>query len=992
MTSSQQLALNHSVNDSNKMKSLPGIELKSRDLPKHSAYGIYPKSTNRNRPISLKARAVNALKLQRSLSEKKIGLPGIQKKATFCYSDDPRDPLIAQFEFEGKPKSALASLGRMDAAKRSKDLSWKSPSFSSVLESSKVINEGSSSVYPVTEGNPIHHYLQSLVPPVELSIHGSMSTTGSRAKEEMKYDPALEELRTYTVLMERYGLNQFLIYRGATLSSTPEFESYRNTFNHDWGAITGVIKELEGYLKSQEVKLAIIDGIRLHEIASFNLPTIHKEDLISCISNIDEIRACVFVTKAVPSIEQENRAAIKIQAMIRGAYGFKHYQQSRHRLLAAILIQSRVRTRISCNRMKDKYATFRARIDTVWADNVEKLKRRWLPKDDSSNKMSILKNLNFQSEACLSKSTSDSLINDMKVIPKTSEPKDLSRLVIIIPSISIAEYIRLQISNIHQVQNMHIAALYQLVDPYLHIVYVTPISITAEEMAYHERFFRLLGVDIYTGEGHKSNVTPHNSVKRLHYVVPEMVNRLPSHMSLAQVLFYSTMAVKKIKNFIKKHDDCTLIPCTLSGYEKKISNLLNVPMLSPDPSVGGKIGSRSIMKKVFIDVNVNIPIGAHDISTTSDFYAALSALVTSNIQVTRWLFKCNIDYNNESYAYIDIDSLSVMRTLRAEMAALVSANKNNASAWYSKQVQLDVRKRVLTSLKAEFRNKVVICRPDTYGDTWDKYEQHIKQHGMVIEAHPLNLSGYVYGLCFVDANGVVETSVGVDVFVDENYQVQGFIGPQSHIPNTALQSVTKVIADSLYSKYGVIGYLSVEYQATWDDLENRPCISALGVKCGLSNAFVGSGAATVSSEKNPMTNFNPISLVSKLGGSPQGLLPPLTTTQARKYYVYIPYAYHRPLSCTTAFFKFCKMRMISFDSNKRTGVLFFPIGSIQGGAISALCIENSRKQAIESAARMLRFVIDQYGNDTKQKIESWESFTSILKNLEILYDKEFRNR
>jgi hypothetical protein len=71
------------------------------------------------------------------------------------------------------------------------------------------------------------------------------------------------------------------------------------------------------------------------------------------------------------------------------------------------------------------------------------------------------------------------------------------------------------------------------------------------------------------------------------------------------------------------------------------------------------------------------------------------------------------------------------------------------------------------------------------------------------------------------------------------------------------------------------------------------CIS--GVKCGLSNAFVGSGAATVSSEKNPMTNFNPISLVSKLGGSPQGLLPPLTTTQARKYYVYIPYAYHRPL-------------------------------------------------------------------------------------------------
>jgi hypothetical protein len=36
--------------------------------------------------------------------------------------------------------------------------------------------------------------------------------------------------------------------------------------------------------------LPFILGIRLHEIASLNLATIHKEDLISCISNIEEIR------------------------------------------------------------------------------------------------------------------------------------------------------------------------------------------------------------------------------------------------------------------------------------------------------------------------------------------------------------------------------------------------------------------------------------------------------------------------------------------------------------------------------------------------------------------------------------------------------------------------------------------------------------------------------------------------------------------------------
>ena len=38
----------------------------------------------------------------------------------------------------------------------------------------------------------------------------------------------------------------------------------------------GVIKELELYLRGREVKLAIIDGIRLHSIASLNLATLRK--------------------------------------------------------------------------------------------------------------------------------------------------------------------------------------------------------------------------------------------------------------------------------------------------------------------------------------------------------------------------------------------------------------------------------------------------------------------------------------------------------------------------------------------------------------------------------------------------------------------------------------------------------------------------------------------------------------------------------------------
>jgi hypothetical protein len=111
------------------------------------------------------------------------------------------------------------------------------------------------------------------------------------------------------VLCDEIGLNQFMIYRGATLTGTPEFEGFRSKYNHDWGAITGVLRELEDFLRAREVKLAIINGPRLYEIASLNLPTVHRDDLISCISNIEEIKSSTTTGNKKVSMEKERGAA-----------------------------------------------------------------------------------------------------------------------------------------------------------------------------------------------------------------------------------------------------------------------------------------------------------------------------------------------------------------------------------------------------------------------------------------------------------------------------------------------------------------------------------------------------------------------------------------------------------------------------------------------------------------------------------------------------------
>ena len=47
-----------------------------------------------------------------------------------------------------------------------------------------------------------------------------------------------------------------------------------------------------------------------------------------------------------------------------------------------------------------------------------------------------------------------------------------------------------------------------------------------------------------------------------------------------------------------------------------------------------------------------------------------------------------------------------MKGLKGEIAALLISNNNNAGAWYSKQVQLDVRKRIMACLRTELTTKV----------------------------------------------------------------------------------------------------------------------------------------------------------------------------------------------------------------------------------------------------------------------------------------------
>lgn len=304
--------------------------------------------------------------------------------------------------------------------------------------------------------------------------------------------------------------------------------------------------------------------------------------------------------------------------------------------------------------------------------------------------------------------------------------------------------------------------------------------------------------------------------RRFHFIVPEAISAsaFPQHSGLSSMLWYSSVALNRIKYVMKSFNEAIIVPSALSSVEKRLVGYLNCPILGPSPSKGEMLSSRSFVKRVFADCCVNIPVGAHDISNEEDFFVALSRLMTSNLDVARWAVHLNSDYNNESLVYLEAEDLSVVKHLMHERAMLIKNNNYNAAVWFSHPVQLSARKRLLPALIKEFAGIVRICHPHIY-PSWSDYCACMTRIGAVIEADTPS-AGYVDGMCFVSVSGCIESIVGVNVHVNDKNQRIAFSYPQTIVSQSQITEVMKVIGSNLFNEYDVIGYVTIRFSAYCD--------------------------------------------------------------------------------------------------------------------------------------------------------------------------------
>lgn len=146
--------------------------------------------------------------------------------------------------------------------------------------------------------------------------------------------------------------------------------------------------------------------------------------------------------------------------------------------------------------------------------------------------------------------------------------KTRKRIEIHVNSLSIEEAKRISMDKFLQRENAQISRIFATKDPNVDIIYVSPFQMTPDVLGYYTKILEI--GDIESGN------------KRVHFVVPENIERFPNHFSLTQILLYSPKTLQRIKSMIKGKQ-AYIVPGSVSQDDVKLSIRLAIPIFSGEP-------------------------------------------------------------------------------------------------------------------------------------------------------------------------------------------------------------------------------------------------------------------------------------------------------------------------------------------------------------------------------------------------------------------------
>ena len=256
--------------------------------------------------------------------------------------------------------------------------------------------------------------------------------------------------RDYNALLDEFSLHQFIIRRGTTLSSTPEFESYKRKHARSWGPIQDCIALLEALLAKYNVPIAYVDGSKMALLAQIDYRQPSVDDLLDCLVNLDQVLELVQVPgRRFRGSNSESNATTVLQAVYRGHLCRRGFRDAMFRFKSALVIQRYWKTILACRhtaRVIERLVDERTTHFTALAD---RLKRSWVE------------------------------INRRK------------RVVVHIPSISREEAQRMSMHDFALRQNAQLGRLTWAASSDVEVIYVSPFPLSPDVLQHYTQLLQI---------------------------------------------------------------------------------------------------------------------------------------------------------------------------------------------------------------------------------------------------------------------------------------------------------------------------------------------------------------------------------------------------------------------------------------------------------------------------------------------------------------------
>ncbi|XP_070208772.1 IQ domain-containing protein H-like isoform X2 [Littorina saxatilis] len=721
--------------------------------------------------------------------------------------------------------------------------------------------------------------------------------------------------------------HRFAIQHGKVRDTQPEFLAFKQHYCLTWGSIVTMLRHLEKMLTSYAVPVGFIHGDRLADLSvEYELEKAPGlDELLSVIVNREDVEAIINKPgRRFMGPNGSQVAATQIQSSWRRYRDRSQYLEYRRLKWAAGVIA------------------------ISWIMHIKMAKMRKQLRETRAVQLQ-----NFKLRAKKFSSSWDRI-------------KNSKRLVIHIPSLGLTQKIRDSINDFGMRQNTQMARLCDIQDPNVDVIFVSPVPLSDETLQYYTK---LLGLSSAVASGEVEDQCDMSD--RYKVLVPEAIKSFPTHrMCLSTILKYSPCTLKRISNLTRGRD-AYIVTGVPHRDDLAVADYLNVPILSPEPEVSHLYSTKSGCKRIFASANVDIPPSEYDVYSLGQLYECLAQLVTEHLNVKRWLFKLDNEFDGRGIAYCDVtDHLKCFRWAQKEA-------KRYGDKWNKKWAQEAAYIKIHAEIPDILMEQAKPSNTRVYA-TWQHFLVDFLSQGGVIEACPPTESITTLTVdMLIEPNGQVGVVCSGDqIHAESQLQSWGLSIPQASVEPAMLSAMCKLIGEACKAR-GIVGYIQTDFVTFIDPTTLVQLVWALDLRLHYSDSvamfqltrYVTQGQ--FNAKEHTFTVTPPKTQKKQRRRRLAGVEE--EEPSAGRYCVMSTRLLHTNLAVVhySVFFQMCRAHGIGYDIKEKQGTVFTLIDSFNRERLGMITVGDNLQGALATFARNLSVIHQEVSAPNMQGISNF---------------------